>query len=322
LWEYYFEPVIPEYPVCRIPAHVIESISENPPDRNTLGRFVGEFAFVTNHPVLHILIEPEKSQERQQIGNRSHQEILDIASRPPRRVDRELTSSIIQTYVRPREYIVEEVERFSLRFFSNRFVIGVQIRGTDALVDPERPLMQTGINYRKYFSVLRQLLREKPDALVFVAADTQSAIDIMRREFGNRMISYDSIRHDGGQAVGMGPAGGRMPAFLTLDPDQSARCGEEAIIEYLLLCKSDYLVHNLSGIARTVLLTVPDLSDVQIKPSVLDLSRTLLRRSLIVWRRRAGVLLDTIRGKPARNWLPLLWQLLNSKVASRRGRAL
>src|SRR6266496_6244632 len=33
VWEYYFEPVIQEYPESRIPPHVLKSIADNPPKK-------------------------------------------------------------------------------------------------------------------------------------------------------------------------------------------------------------------------------------------------------------------------------------------------
>ena len=45
-----------------------------------------------------------------------------------------------------------------------------------------------------------------------------------------------------------------MPAYLTESTDAAARNGEEAIIDYLLLSRCNILVHNSSGLARTVLL--------------------------------------------------------------------
>lgn len=46
------------------------------------------------------------------------------------------------------------------------------------------------------------------------------------------------------------------------DRDKAARNGEEAVIEYLLLAQCNYLVHNGSSIARTVLLKVPEMPHV------------------------------------------------------------
>jgi len=50
-----------------------------------------------------------------------------------------------------------------------------------------------------------------------------------------------------------------MPAYIAADRDTAARNGEDAVVEYLLLSRCDYLVHNGSSLARTVLLNSPAL---------------------------------------------------------------
>ena len=50
-----------------------------------------------------------------------------------------------------------------------------------------------------------------------------------------------------------------MPAYIAANRDVAARNGEDAIIEYLLLSRCDYLVHNGSSLARSVLLNAPNL---------------------------------------------------------------
>ena len=78
-----------------------------------------------------------------------------------------------------------------------------------------------------------------------------------------------------------------MPADLTRDPDRAAQNGEEAVIEYLLLCRCNYLVHNLSSIPRTVLLTVPDMPATNIdEQPLLRRVGTVLWQQLAIRRRR------------------------------------
>ena len=79
----------------------------------------------------------------------------------------------------------------------------------------------------------------------------------------HRVIAYDSIRHQGGEAAGQGPTGWIMPAYIASDRDVAARNGEDAVIEYLLLSRCHYLVHNGSSLARTVLLNAPILAAYQ-----------------------------------------------------------
>ena len=62
------------------------------------------------------------------------------------------------------------------------------------------------------------------------------------------------------------------------------------MIEYMLLCRCNYLVHNYSSIPRMVLLTVPDMPDTNVdEPSLLCRAGTVLRQRLPVWRPRAKI---------------------------------
>jgi hypothetical protein len=299
VWEYYFEPVIPQFPVSRIPPYVLKSIIDSPPRRETLGHFIDERVFVSNHTAWHIQVDGERLR-----GPSTYH--------APSREIRELASAIIRDYIRPRNYIVERADTFFQKHLAGRFIIGVHIRGTDALVDTDRHVRQTQVNFRKYAAVVRRLLWIHPKALIFVASDAQASVDRIREWFGRRVIDYESIRYQGGEIVGRGPAGGMMPAYLTADRDRAAKNGEEAVIEYLLLRQSDYLVHNLSSIPRMVLLTVPDMPETNVdKPS-------LLGRRLAIWRHRSKLVYDTIWGKPVGSWHRLLHELWTTKRAARR----
>ena len=81
----------------------------------------------------------------------------------------------------------------------------------------------------------------------------------MEAAFPGRVIAYDSVRHESGEAAGQGPTGWIMPAYISADRDVAVRNGEDAVVEYLLLSRCDYLVHNGSSLARAVLLNAPEL---------------------------------------------------------------
>jgi hypothetical protein len=308
VWEYYFEPVIPKYPVSSIPLHIRELISRKPPDQNQLGHFVDEFTFISNRPTSHIPFDGECIKD-----------FIDPSDRL-----RQKASSIIRDYIRPRGYLAHKAERFFREHLAGRYVIGVHIRGTDALVDPNRVLDKGGINFRRYFAIVEELLCAQPDARIFVASDAQSSVDQMRKRFGNRVIAYDSIRHQSGDLAGRGPTGGLMPAYLTHDRDCAARSGEEAVIEYVLLCRCDTLVHNGASLSRAVLLTVPGLpasgtiSKLTHMHHVVWRASAPLRRTGQIWRGRAAAVYTAISGKPISNWYHLLRELWITKRAARR----
>ena len=112
---------------------------------------------------------------------------------------------------------------------------------------------------RRYVSTIQRLLEDHPDAKVFVATDASASLADLERAFGRRVISYECLRHGSGEAVGWGPTGAIMPAYIAGDRELAARNGEDALIEYLLLTHCNWLVHNGASLARTVLLAAPDL---------------------------------------------------------------
>jgi Nodulation protein Z (NodZ) len=173
---------------------------------------------------------------------------------------RQDANEIIRRFVRPRDYIQQKVDDFFQRHMSGHSTIGIHVRGTDATSREEiRPHRQGSLVLSKYVTEIQRLLEVQQTARIFVATDEQSSLEYLREVFGSRVFAYDSLRHQGGEAAGKGPTGWIMPAYIAADRDRAAQNGEEAVIEYLLLSQCDYLVHNGSGLARTVLLNVPQL---------------------------------------------------------------
>jgi hypothetical protein len=247
VWEYYFEPVVPACPASSIPPHIRERISRSHPSPFEVGYFADASTFVSSHfgdhpdlegrtlPIPYLLDDPD---------DRVRQEANDI----------------IRRFVRPRDYLLSKVDDFSRRHMRGHPVIGVHARGTDAISPEEiRPHRQGSLVLARYVAEIQRLLELHPGARIFVATDDQASLEHFREVFGDRVIAYDSIRHENGEAAGKGPTGWIMPAYIAGDRDRAARNGEEAVIEYLLLSRCDHLVHNGSSLARTALLNAPRL---------------------------------------------------------------
>jgi hypothetical protein len=248
VWEYYFEPVVDGCPAGSIPGHVEEAIQRRPPSPFEVGYAVGATAFASSH-----------------FGD--HPELRGKALAIPYKLDdpdqslRARAKDVIDGFIRPRPYIRRAVDDFWAAHLAGREVIGVHVRGTDATSASEpRDFRQGSLVLDRYADAIGTLLEGRPDARVLVATDDQASLDFVSECFGDRVVAYDSIRHQGGEAAGQGPTGWIMPAYIAADPDRAARNGEDAVIEYLLLSRSDHLVHNGSSLARTVLLNAPRLA--------------------------------------------------------------
>jgi hypothetical protein len=297
VWEYYFEPVVPTHPASVIPAEIREQLVTKPLPYNTYGYFADEFTFVSNH----------------QTGpTRFNRENIKGMAVDPSLKLRKFTSDIIRDYVRPRDYINQKVNRFFDQHLARRYAVGVHIRGTDALVDQRRWLKLDRIDFQRYFEIIDRLVHEHPDAVIFVASDSQSSVERIRERFGERVVAYDAIRHNSGDLAGKGPTGRIMPAYLNDTPDTGARSGEEAVIEYLLLCRCNHLVHNGSGMARTVLLTVPEITFSKAIPTTV-LWRIAFSRWRKTWQRPLGFAYNAVSGAPIMNWYRLLRDMVTEK---------
>jgi hypothetical protein len=247
VWEYYFEPLFDAYPAAAVPEHIRKIIDADFPNPLQVGYLADAGVYVSNHfgdhpdlngkalPIPYLFDDPDDALRRR-------------------------AAAIIREYIRPRAYIQRKIHEFSARHMTRGYVIGVHARGTDAISKAEiREHRQGSLVLSKYRAEVQRLLNDHPDAAIFVATDDQASLEYFQEQFGARVIAYDSIRHEGGEAAGEGPTGWIMPAYVAADRDRAARNGEEAVIEYLLLSRCDHLVHNGGSLARTVLLNVPDL---------------------------------------------------------------
>ena len=169
----------------------------------------------------------------------------------PSQAERDKAARVIQKYVSVLPEIQDELAHFIRDNHLDRFVIGVQFRGTDARQDSRRTIP----TYDLFFETVREQLEQRDhEAAVVVASDEQSFVDAIRGHFQNA-VCYNTIRHQAGDRLtGRGPQGLGMPAFIGKD-QKSALAG--AVLDYLILCQSNVLIHNVGSLSNAVLLTNP-----------------------------------------------------------------
>lgn len=273
VWEYYFDPIVPEHPVSSIPVDVLAAIESRPPGMFEIGCEIGDGAIASanfgDHPALRT-----KCLQIPYLYDDPDGELRRVAS------------ALIRAYVRPRDWIAEKADCFYRDMLSGRYVIGVNIRGTDAVSPGERrPFRKGSLRLPRFRQEIRKHMATHPDARIFIATDDERSLAYMRRAFGDRVVAYGSIRHTGGGAAGRGPTGMLMPAYVAGDRDVASRNGEEAIIESLLLGRCQHLIHNGSSLARTVLLSEPDLPHTNTHRRPTPFRRSLERLLSLAWLR-------------------------------------
>lgn len=267
VWEYYFEPVVPGFGVANVPATTMAE-ARLPAAPGEVYRVLSDGSVVSTHFGDHPSLKGKT---------------LTIPFRwfdPSPRV-RRTASPLLKQYARPRGYIVDAAEKFFNEKLAGHPIVGVHARGTDAFAKRRR---RGSLVLPNFDSRIDALLAKKPGAKIFLATDEQSNVDYFKARYGDRLVAYPSYRHTDGEAQGRGPLGKIMPGYIT-KPGTGPRNGEEAVIEYLLLCKCDCIVHNGSGLARTALLAVPSMPHFNVHLEHTPYATILLDLGLTRWRK-------------------------------------
>ena len=261
VWEYYFEPLDPAHPASALAGPRRDELMAERVDHESPGRWLNQDHYLTNNfgdhpdiadrtiPVLRAWVDPDV-------------------------VTRRRAAALIERYVRPRAELAARARAFGEAVLSGGPVLGLHIRGTDAVAPEEEAPDRIGmLKMRRFVTLAEGHLDAHPEGRVLVASDAQRSVDQLRNRLGPRAVALDAVRHDYGPTVGRGPEQGRIPDFLARDARAAAQNGEDAVVEYLLLRRCRLLGHNGASLARTVRLAEPDLAHVNLHRPVRAVSR-------------------------------------------------
>lgn len=247
VWEYYFRPLVPGHGAATIPRSVRDRIARKHPSAEHPGYFVDTDTFASSHFGDHAELEGKTLR-------------IPYLSEDPDESLRAAARRIIDRFIVPRPELTASAGAFYCDQLAGDYVIGVHARGTDATSAAEsRPHRQNSLVLPNYLPAVQSHLEGHPRARIFVATDEEASLRFFREHFGDRVCSYSTILHAGGEAAGTGPTGWIMPAYVAANRERAAQQGEEAIIDWLLLSRCDHLVHNGSSLARTALLMAPQM---------------------------------------------------------------
>lgn len=163
---------------------------------------------------------------------------------------------IVERYIRFRPHIAQAIDKFHACHLAGHHVIGVHIRGTDGNRAPSRGFE---ISFERYFAAIEHEMKAagQENCRVLVATDEQNYLDLFVEKYGDRVVYFDAVRKtDEDEVFGKGPTGQQVPAYITKNQDVAVRNGREVVIEYGLLCRSQILIHNQSGIAEAAAFSV------------------------------------------------------------------
>ena len=171
---------------------------------------------------------------------------------------REKANAIIHKYFKLRMYLNNKINDFFAENLADaKKVLGVHIRGTDALVNnAER--WRKKFDIQNYINCIRIFISKYGnEGKVFVASDDAKLFNIVKNEFNDAIVEYDTFRQeeqDVGKSGNNTKGNAMMPTYLCDGGAKAAQNGEDAIAEMYLLSKCNYLLHNASGFAHVALL--------------------------------------------------------------------
>jgi hypothetical protein len=187
-----------------------------------------------------------------QLGSKKHTlkgTFGDVPNLPEREFwgTRKQAYQIIQKYIRFKPYILEKVERFSGKYFDRNVVIGVHYRGTDWFTENAFTFLDYSV-FAKEVQKTIQALGNPTHFQIFIATDEKGFIEYMGKMFPNH-ICYLQDNYRSSDKIPLHKDSRYNPA----------KQGEEAILDCLLLSKSDYFIGTCSNLSQWALMLNPEM---------------------------------------------------------------
>lgn len=148
----------------------------------------------------------------------------------------------IARYVRPKTHINEKLDSYARANFEGAFVIGIHYRGTDKH-EEARP-----VPYDRVVAAVREAINGAGICRykLFVATDEQPFLDHMLGQFPGKVLYREMLRSADGR-----------PTHKT--NGDGFKKGEDAVIDCILLSRTDYLVRTASSLSFCSTLFNPNL---------------------------------------------------------------
>ncbi|MCC2607951.1 O-fucosyltransferase family protein [Planctobacterium marinum] len=145
---------------------------------------------------------------------------------------------VVENYIRLKPHLLNEVDAFVERYFNNRPVLGIHIRGTDKGCASEAYHIMRIIPPEKYFPLIDEFIRLHPDCLVFVATDQSQFVATLKTRYQERIVTQSTILSDS-----------NINAFQKQDGNGYQK-GKEVLFDCLLLSRSNWLLKCSSAVGE------------------------------------------------------------------------
>ena len=147
-----------------------------------------------------------------------------------RRLKRLEAAHLIQKYIHVKPSIQEKVDLFAAEYFQNFYILAVHYRGTDKR--SEAPI----VPYSQVIEKVAQSIPKNLPVRIFVATDEAPFLKKMEEAFPGLIVATIAHRTEGRRGI----------HFINNSPYE---VGEEALIDALLLSRSDFLIRTSSNLS-------------------------------------------------------------------------
>jgi hypothetical protein len=161
--------------------------------------------------------------------------------------------NLIKKYVKPKQHILDKIEKYVDIHFTNSRILGVHLRGTD---HPNKQPIEKCILGISYFSDFYDK--------IFVCSDEQERFNTVQKTFPEKVIGYNATRSSTEAPLHSGPGSSNN---RNNDPNYQYKIAEDVIIEAYIMSKTNFLIcttgSNVNYLARVI---NPDLDSVTFIP--------------------------------------------------------
>jgi hypothetical protein len=271
VWEYYFEPV------SELRATDLVSATQDELEGASVSDFRSREIDPTSVPDSPGWIDTPPGVLASNVWPRRVTPTLFRATRRRRR----LLADVVARRIRVRSEITAKADAFFAEHLAGRPFVGVHIRGREKAAERIFTGLPGVLPIEVYTHAIDAHLVREPHALIMCATDSDESLQQLADRYGSRVVAYPSHRLRSDQeSVGL-----HHRATPEVDP---AMLGEEVVIEWLLLSRSDRLVHGQSNVSLAVTLLAPAMPSFDVYARNSSAIRRLRREVWFTLRRRAA----------------------------------
>jgi hypothetical protein len=156
----------------------------------------------------------------------------------------------IKKYIRIKENITQEVDDFYNINMKGNNVIGIHIRGTDKGTANAASNTMRIVKPSEYVKEIDKYLQEHKTSKIFVATDQEQSLEYMKSVYGEKIISYPSLRSKSNLAP------------FQMQEGNNYLKAKDVFIECLLLSRCEYLLKCTSAVGEAALWFNPELKSI------------------------------------------------------------